>query len=103
MTLEQAIAYALGASAEPPPPGVASSSPAGQAQGRSSAGPVTGLTAREVEVLGLVAEGYRDQEVAARLGLRPRTVTSYLTSIYGKLEVRTRTAAVRMAREQHLI
>ena len=58
----------------------------------------TRLTARESEVLGLVAEGYLDQEVAARLGLRPRTVSSYLTSIYAKLEVRTRTAAVRVAR-----
>ena len=42
-------------------------------------------------------------EIAARLGLRPRTVTTYLTHIYAKLEVRTRTAAVRVAREQHLI
>ena len=44
-----------------------------------------------------------DQEVAARLGLRCRTVTSYPTNIYAKLEVGTRTAAVRAAREQELI
>ena len=50
-----------------------------------------------------MAAGYTDQEVAERLELRPRTVTSYLTSIYAKLEVHTRTAAVRVAREQNLI
>ena len=54
-------------------------------------------------MLRVVAEGATDQDVAARLGLRPRTVTTYLSSIYAKLAVRTRTAAVRVAREQHLI
>ena len=61
------------------------------------------LTAREVDVLRVVAEGATDQEVAARLGLQPRTVTSYLSSIYTKLDVRTRTAAVHVAREQNQI
>jgi DNA-binding CsgD family transcriptional regulator len=61
------------------------------------------LTARELDVLREVAEGATDQDVAARLGLRSRTVTSYLTSIYAKLDVRTRTAAVRVARQQHVI
>ena len=54
-------------------------------------------------MLTVVVEGATDQEVAARLGLRPRTVTTYLTRIYAKLDVRTRTAAVRVAREQHVM
>jgi DNA-binding NarL/FixJ family response regulator len=103
MTLEQAIADALDALAEPRAPGAALSGIAGQGRAQLSLRPETRLTRREIEVLGLVAEGYMDQEIAARLGLRPRTVSSYLTSIYAKLEVRTRTAAVRVAREEHLI
>ena len=63
----------------------------------------TQLTAREVAVLKVVAEGATDQDVAERLGLQRRTVTSYLTSIYAKLDVRTRTAAVRVARERNVI
>jgi DNA-binding NarL/FixJ family response regulator len=59
---------------------------------RSDGAPVT-LTPRELEVLRLVAQGYTDQAVATRLRLRPRTVSSYLSAIYGKLGVRTRTAA----------
>ena len=59
---------------------------------RCNGAPVT-LTPREREVLQLVAEGYTDQAGATRLGLRPRTVSSYLSAIYGKLGVRTRTAA----------
>jgi len=51
------------------------------------------LTAREVEVLGLVAEGLNDQEVAQRLYLSPRTVGRHLTSVYRKLGVGSRTAA----------
>jgi DNA-binding CsgD family transcriptional regulator len=62
-----------------------------------------GLTAREREVLGLVAEGLTDPEVAERLFLSPRTVSSHLTSIYTKLGVSSRTAATRIAVEQRLL
>ncbi len=62
-----------------------------------------GLSAREVEVLQLVAEGLTDVEVARRLFLSRRTVSSHLRSIYNKLDVSTRTAATRVALEQHLI
>ena len=61
------------------------------------------LTAREVEVLGLVAEELTDQEVAQRLYLSPRTVGRHLTSVYRKLGVRSRTAATRAATERGLI
>ena len=61
-----------------------------------------GLTAREVEVLRLVAEGLTDAEVARRLFLSPRTVTTHLTSIYNKLGVGSRLAAVRFAIDRGL-
>jgi DNA-binding NarL/FixJ family response regulator len=61
-----------------------------------------GLSAREVEVLGLVAEGLTDAEVAARLFLSPRTISQHLRSIYNKLGVNTRTAAARFAVEHGL-
>jgi DNA-binding CsgD family transcriptional regulator len=56
-----------------------------------------GLTAREVEVLRLVAEGLPNTAVAARLFLAPRTVNSHLTSIYTKIGVDNRAAATRFA------
>ena len=61
------------------------------------------LTAREVEVLGLVAIGLTDAEVAARLVVSIRTVHAHLRSIYRKLNVRTRSAATRYAVEHGLV
>jgi DNA-binding NarL/FixJ family response regulator len=62
-----------------------------------------GLTSREVEVLGLVAEGLTDAQVAERLVVSLRTVNAHLRSIYRKLEVRSRSAATRYAVEHGLI
>ncbi len=62
-----------------------------------------GLTARERQVLSLIADGSHDQEVAERLQLSPRTVHAHLRSIYAKLDVTTRTAAARRAAELGLI
>lgn len=61
------------------------------------------LTAREVEVLRLVAEGLTDGQIAKRLIISRRTVTSHLTSIYNKLGVSSRTAATRLAVEHQLV
>ncbi|HLX56919.1 MAG TPA: LuxR C-terminal-related transcriptional regulator [Ktedonobacteraceae bacterium] len=61
-----------------------------------------GLTAREVEVLRLVAQGLTDVQVAEQLIISPRTVTTHLTSIYNKLGVSSRSAATRFAVEHHL-
>jgi DNA-binding CsgD family transcriptional regulator/tetratricopeptide (TPR) repeat protein len=49
-----------------------------------------GLTAREVEVLGLVAEGLRNADIAERLFLSEKTVGHHVSAILRKLEVRTR-------------
>ena len=62
-----------------------------------------GLSAREVEVLRLVAAGLTDAQVAERLFLSPRTIGRHLTSIYTKLDVSTRTAASRFALEHRLL
>jgi predicted ATPase/DNA-binding NarL/FixJ family response regulator len=62
-----------------------------------------GLSPREVEVLGLVAEGLTNAQVAQRLFLSPRTVQRHLNSIYHKLGVSSRTAATRFAIEHSLL
>jgi predicted ATPase/class 3 adenylate cyclase/DNA-binding CsgD family transcriptional regulator len=60
------------------------------------------LTAREVEVLRLLAQGLTDAQIADQLIISRRTVNSHLTSIYGKIQVSTRAAATRYAIEHQL-
>ncbi len=62
-----------------------------------------GLTAREVEVLHLLATGLTDAQIAEQLVISPRTVNNHLTSIYGKIQVSSRAAATRYASEHHLV
>jgi predicted ATPase/DNA-binding CsgD family transcriptional regulator len=62
-----------------------------------------GLTAREVEVLRLVAVGMTDAQVAEQLILSPRTVQGHLRSIYNKLNVTSRSAATRYTVEHKLV
>ena len=52
------------------------------------------LTMRELDVLRLVAEGASNREAAAALGVSAKTVEAHLSSVYGKLRVRSRTEAV---------
>ncbi len=61
------------------------------------------LSTRELEVVSLVADGFSDAEIGDRLGIRPRTVSTHLTSIYNKFGVRSRTQAVREARSRGLL
>jgi predicted ATPase/DNA-binding CsgD family transcriptional regulator len=61
-----------------------------------------GLSAREVEVLGLVAAGMTNAEVAERLFLSSRTIDWHLGSIYRKLGLHSRTEATRFAVEHGL-
>jgi DNA-binding CsgD family transcriptional regulator len=60
------------------------------------------LTAREVEVLRLLAAGLSNKQIAARLALSPLTVQSHVRTIYAKLGVTSRSAATRYALEHGL-
>ncbi len=62
-----------------------------------------GLSGREVEVLQLVAEGLTNAQIAGRLFLSPKTVSSHLVSIFGKLGVTSRAGATRIAMEHGLV
>jgi predicted ATPase/DNA-binding CsgD family transcriptional regulator len=55
------------------------------------------LTLREVEIVGLLAEGLRNAEIAVRLHLSAKTVDHHVSAVLGKLGVRTRTEAAREA------
>ena len=55
------------------------------------------LTPREAEVLGWVARGLTNKEVAAILGVSPHTIRTQLEHVFEKLDVHTRTAAVAKA------
>lgn len=61
------------------------------------------LTDREREVLKVAAEGLTARQIASRLGVRERTVTTHLGRIYSKLGVGTRVAAIRLATDAGLV
>jgi DNA-binding CsgD family transcriptional regulator len=58
---------------------------------------IDGLTSREREILGWVARGKTNQEIAALLIVSPHTVRKHLEHVYEKLCVNSRTAAVARA------
>ena len=62
-----------------------------------------GLTDRELEVLRSVARGERSKEIALQLGISERTVKAHLASIYGKLGVDSRAAAIAVAAQRGLL
>lgn len=62
-----------------------------------------GLTARETEVLSLVAEGLSNHEIARRLHIGPATVKTHINNIFAKSGVRDRAQAVRYAYQHGLI
>lgn len=61
------------------------------------------LTRRETEVIALVADGNSAREIGARLALSPATIKTHLASIYHKLGVRDRAAAVAIALRSGII
>ncbi len=89
-----AIARFLGVADAPEAPGITA---AVEASGEG------GLTAREVEVLRLVAQGRANKEIAAALGLSVHTVERHLTNLYPKIGCRSRTEAAAYAINHHLI
>lgn len=61
-----------------------------------------GLTAREIEVLRLVAAGRTNPQIAAELFLSEKTVARHLSNIFGKTNVTSRTAAAAYAFQHQL-
>jgi DNA-binding NarL/FixJ family response regulator len=64
---------------------------------------VPSLTRREIEILGLLAEGLGNRAIATRLAISEHTVKSHITSIFTKLDVSTRAEAVADAARLGLI
>jgi DNA-binding CsgD family transcriptional regulator len=62
-----------------------------------------GLTSRQLEILGLLAEGLTNAEIGERLSITPRTAEHHVTAVLAKLEVTSRRAAVRVAQNQKLL
>ncbi|MBA7674820.1 HTH-type transcriptional regulator MalT [subsurface metagenome] len=61
------------------------------------------LTAREVETLNYIAQGYHNKQIAIELGISEHTVKNHVTSILCKLNTNARTDAVVLAIKQGLI
>ena len=61
------------------------------------------VTARELQILSYVSEGFTIRQVASRLGLSPRTVDTHIAKIYRKLGVTNRVRAIGRATELGLI
>ena len=61
------------------------------------------LTAREVEVLRLLAEGHANKSIAARLNVSENTVKFHVNAVLGKLGAQSRTEAVTRAVRQGII
>ena len=61
-----------------------------------------GLTAREVEILALMADGLSNPEIAARLYIGQTTVKTHINNAFAKIGVRNRAEAVHYAHEHGL-
>ena len=61
------------------------------------------LTLREIDILELIHQGFRNAEIGRRLSISPRTVEAHVGNIISKLGADSRTDAVRIALEKNLI
>jgi LuxR family transcriptional regulator, maltose regulon positive regulatory protein len=102
---EGAIAYALRqrdrlALSDPPPE-------TADEDGQVGATPVECLeepsSGRERAVLGLLADGFTNREIAQRLFIAQGSVKAHVASVYRKLDVHSRAGAVSRARDLHLL
>jgi DNA-binding NarL/FixJ family response regulator len=64
--------------------------------------PFPDLTAREREVLDLIAAGHNNRQLAGHLGLSAKTVANHISAIFAKLQVADRTQAIPRARDAGL-
>ncbi|MCK9927962.1 response regulator transcription factor [Frankia sp. Mgl5] len=72
------------------------------AAGGSSLAPFPELTAREREILDLVAQGLTNAAIASRLFVSPKTVRNHVSNVFTKLQVADRAEAVARARDAGL-
>ena len=85
-----------------PVPGVTAKHPTTRSEPAAVATNPAGLTARELEVLRLLATGRSTEEIADALFISRRTATTHVGNILGKLGVNTRAAAVAFAHTHSL-
>lgn len=62
-----------------------------------------GLTARQMDILAVIAEGLTNSEIAARLHLSPKTVDHHVSAVLAKLDVHSRDEAAQVARQAGLV
>jgi DNA-binding NarL/FixJ family response regulator len=72
-------------------------------KGKATREHAAGLTARQAEILDLLAEGLSNPEIADRVFLSPRTVENHVSAVLAKLNASTRDEAVEVARSQGLL
>jgi DNA-binding CsgD family transcriptional regulator len=101
LTLTAVTVHALAALLRRPAP--ASAPPLPTAHPAVTRNGAPALSARERAVLGELVRGARNGEIAATLGITERTVKSHLGSIYQKLGVESRSAAVAAALQRRLV
>ncbi len=77
--------------------------PGGQTHNNHDAAPAAALTARETEVMQLVAAGLTNREIAAELFISEKTVARHLSNIFTKLDLTSRAAATAYAYQHGLI
>lgn len=77
--------------------------PAPAFDGNPAAQAALGISPREMAVLGELAAGLSNKEIARKLGVSPNTVKTHVANLFAKLEARRRTEALRKARELGLV
>jgi len=75
----------------------------GRRESSSAESPIEQLTAREMEVIQLMAQGLANKQIALSLGISEHTVKFHLSSLYTKLGISSRTEAVKRGIELGLI
>jgi DNA-binding CsgD family transcriptional regulator len=100
LAISGVVAHAVGALVRRPLAVVGASTPSVDPVGATGD---SGLTSRELQVLRSLASGARNNQIATQLGIAERTVKAHLASIYQKLGVESRGAAVAAAQRRGLL
>ena len=107
-TLPSVVRESVTAAAVPPPEHPAAAPLAAPASAvpfvrDPSAVASTGLSARELEILELMAAGLSNREIAEKVFISENTVKTHSSRIFGKLDARRRTQAMRIGKQRGLI